>query len=86
MVLKNLSSSKIPKSGSHIRSIFKIIDDAFVRQRVEPQITHKQKIPKSTLLILDYPSYLEKNFTHFGYYVIPVYPMTVLMESARKRF
>lgn len=60
LVFKGLSQSKLPKSGDFIRGVFKIIDDA-------------GREPRSSMIILDYPSYLEKKFADFGYYAAPVY-------------
>ncbi len=72
LIIKNMSLSKNPDSGGLIRSIFKITDDATEKRQEGPRSVMVRKRTKSSLIILDYPSYLEKNMV-FGYYAIPVY-------------
>jgi transcriptional regulator with XRE-family HTH domain len=60
LIIKNISLSKIQHKGLMVRSIFKILDE----ERINP--------PTGTLILLDYPSFLEKN-TDFGYYARPIY-------------
>ena len=66
LIIKCMSISGIPSSGGMVRSIFKIMDDAWERG------AFRHKMPKSSLVLIDYPSYLEKNMT-FGFYAVPVY-------------
>lgn len=78
LIIKNISLSKIPSSGYHIRSIFKIMDDAWdvegIRKKIEKgnHSTMVHKMPPSSLIVLDFPSYLEKNMKSFGYYACPI--------------
>jgi len=72
LIIKNMSLSRIPRSGYTIRSIFKIMDDAGSRGFLDAIDIVKHGPPKSNLIILDFPSYLEKNMDIFGAYVIPV--------------
>jgi len=67
LVLKNMSLSKIRYSDSWIWSIFNIIKDREIR-------TDKsyKKVP-GVLIILDYPSYLEKYINSFGQYATPIH-------------
>lgn len=60
LIIKNMSLSQIPRSGDTIRSVFKIMDDASSQS-------------KSSLILLDFPSYLEKNMQSFGDYVVPIH-------------
>ena len=77
LMIKNMSSSKISESGSHIKSIFKVLDDAsyYYDRMGEGWAKHEHsQIPKSSLIVLDFPSYLEKNMqSGFGYYAFPIY-------------
>ena len=72
LVIKNLSLSSLPKSeiGYYIRDVFKILDDAW--ELKDKKIGHKK--PNSSLILLDFPSLLEKYYREIGYYTIPVYP------------
>ena len=78
LVLKNLSLSGLPKKdiGMYIRDIFKIMDDAWLRKGdesyVEGKIVHKT--PKSALIIMDFPTLLERHHNEIGYYTIPIHP------------
>ncbi|MDQ7838259.1 MAG: helix-turn-helix transcriptional regulator [Thermodesulfobacteriota bacterium] len=72
LIIKNMSLSKIPDSGGLIRSIFKIMDDAREKRQEGTRSVMVRKRTKSSLIILDYPSYVEKNMM-FGYYAIPIY-------------
>ena len=67
LILKNISSSKIHHSDLLIWSIYNIIKDA-PRQIYKSLNSDKnhQSLSTSTLIILDYPSYLEKNMNSFG--------------------
>jgi len=77
LTIKNMSLSKIPSSGGYIREIFKIMDDAWEPEKKDGKIIQRHKKPKSSLILLDFPSYLEKNMgSSFGYYAIPVYGTT----------
>ena len=67
LIVKYISLSKISHSGSFMRKIFKITDDAF---DFEASLEAKTQ---SSLIILDFPSYLERNMKTFGYYAIPIY-------------
>jgi transcriptional regulator with XRE-family HTH domain len=70
LILKNMSSSKIHHSDLWIWSIYNIIKDA--PKRIDESLNsdkNHQSLSTSTLIILDYPSYLEKNMTSFGQYV-----------------
>jgi len=73
LILKNMSLSKISKSGHLVRDIFKITDDAWERKWNGAEMAHVEKKPKSSIIILDFPSYLEKNLTSFWYYAVPIY-------------
>ncbi|MBW1804436.1 MAG: hypothetical protein JRJ85_27345, partial [Deltaproteobacteria bacterium] len=73
LILKNMSRSKIPKSGHLVRDIFKITDDAWETKWNGAEMAQGVKKPKSSLIILDFPSYLEKNLTSFWYYAVPIY-------------
>jgi len=71
MIIKNLSRSKIPQSGFLIGSIFK---SAFDSKRIYSEklnISDKNKIPLSAVIILDYASFLEKNI-NFLDLVMPI--------------
>ncbi|MDD5451501.1 MAG: helix-turn-helix transcriptional regulator [Desulfovibrionales bacterium] len=72
LIIKNMSLSKIPDSGGLIRSIFKIMDDAREKRHEGTRLIMVRKKTKFSLIILDYPSYVEKNMI-FGNYAIPVY-------------
>lgn len=72
LIIKNMSLSKIPDSGGLIRSIFKIMDDAMEKRQEGTRSDMVRKRTKSSLIVLDYPSYLEKNML-WGYYAIPLY-------------
>lgn len=75
LVIKNMSLSKIPKKdkGSHIRDIFKSMDDAWYSTKEGNEIILKHKEPKSALILLDFPSFLEKYYNDIGYYTIPIF-------------
>lgn len=74
LVIKNLSLSKMQHKGSHVRDIFKIMDDAWEASRGEDPIIMPHKEPKSCLILIDFPNFLEKNYDDIGYYTIPIYP------------
>lgn len=82
LVIKSLSLSGLPKSdiGGYVRDIFKIMDDAW--EMKEGEWGHKE--PKSSLILLDFPSFLEKYYNEIAYYTIPVYPRHEL-GSLRQR-
>ena len=71
LVIKNLTLSNLPKKeiGYYIRDIFKIMDDAWETK----QESFRHKKPKSSLILLDFPSLLEKYYSEIGFYTIPVY-------------
>jgi len=73
LILKCMSQSKIARSGDHVRDIFKIIDDAWDNRWDGTEMIREYKYPKSSLIVLDYPSYLEKNMQTFWYYAVPIY-------------
>ena len=73
LIIKNISLSRISKSGLWILDIFKIMDDAWEIKRIGDKVVTEHKMPKSSLIVLDFPSYLEKNMENFGYYAIPIY-------------
>jgi transcriptional regulator with XRE-family HTH domain len=69
LILKNMSLSKIPRSGDFISSIDSFMydyekgfDDIYLPNGYRPGF----------LIILDYPSYLEKNMDSFGIHVVPI--------------
>ena len=76
LIIKNISSAKFPHSEDYISGIFKIMDDAWGKLIRNGEVILQHKYPKSSLIILDFPSYLEKNMQSFGYYAIPVYLLT----------
>lgn len=82
LVIKNPSLSGMPKKdiGNCIRDIFKIMDDAWIKIE-HGKLEHKN--PKSALIVLDFPNFLEKYYDEIGYYAIPVYPKFEL-NSYRK--
>jgi transcriptional regulator with XRE-family HTH domain len=71
LIIKNMSLSKIPRSGDWIYSIFKLGADQIARMAEPNKIS---KLPRNTLIIIDYPSYLEKNMDTFGVYVDHIIP------------
>jgi transcriptional regulator with XRE-family HTH domain len=74
LIIRNMSLSKIPKNGWYIKDIFKILDDAWVKNNADKGgETLMHLTPKSSLIVLDFPSYLEKNMDSFGYYAVPIY-------------
>lgn len=73
LIVKNLSLSEISDSGDLIRSIFKIMDDAWDKEASKKAKTLITLNTQSSLIVLDFPSYLEKNVGSFGYYAIPIY-------------
>lgn len=73
LILKCMSQSKISRSGDYVRDVFKIIDDAWETTWNGKEMTRRYKYPKSSLIVLDFPSYLERNMQTFWYYAIPVY-------------
>lgn len=73
LIIKNLSLSKISWSGNLVRSIFKIMDDAFDQEASRKAKKVIKLNPQSSLIVLDFPSYLEKNMDSFGYYAVPIY-------------
>ena len=84
LVLKGMSLAKIPQSGQAIRGIFKIIDDYFPElvEKRYPKLFKQDTRPTSSIIVLDYPSYLEKNMeSSFGYYAVPIY----LLDSGHPR-
>jgi len=72
LIIKNMSLSKITRSGDCIRSIFKIMDDAWDMKNIKKAGIMCHLMPKSSLIILDFPSYLEKNANIFGDYAIAI--------------
>ena len=75
LIIKNISLARFARTGSYIRDIFKTMDDAY---DTEIHKTNRKRVPiiaPSSLIVLDFPSYLEKNMDTFGYYAIPVYPI-----------
>ncbi|MBW2606382.1 MAG: helix-turn-helix transcriptional regulator [Deltaproteobacteria bacterium] len=73
LIIKNMSLSKITRSGGHIRDIFKIMDDSWDVEGARKGGQWRHLKPQSSLIILDFPSYLEKNINTFGYYAVPIY-------------
>lgn len=73
LIIKNISLSKIYRSGYFIKDIFKIMDDAWEVNKSGDDVELEHRMPPSTLIILDFPSYLEKNMDTFGYYAVPIY-------------
>lgn len=82
VIIKNMSKSKIPSSGGYIRSFFKILDDAWdIENASEQEMPHK--MPPSTIIVLDFPSYLEKNMENFGFYVAPIYVGSMVSDRLK---
>ena len=80
LVIKNMSTSKISNAGAIIRELFKLIDDyhiytkeAVIKRWPEQKILHE--FAQSSLIVLDYPSFMENNM-QFGYYAVPIYLLT----------
>lgn len=74
IVIKALSLSKISKSAGHVRDIFKTMDDAWEIAKKDEENIMVHAMPKSCLILIDFPSFLEKNYSKIGYYSIPIYP------------
>ncbi|MBU0994688.1 MAG: helix-turn-helix transcriptional regulator [Proteobacteria bacterium] len=72
IVIKALSLSKI--SAGHVRDIFKTMDDAWKMRKEGEEVIVNHAKPKSCLILIDFPSFLEKNHSKIGYYAIPIYP------------
>lgn len=85
LIIKNLSLSKIPNSGALVRSIFKIMDDfdPSLYKRRFPDIVFQHEHTRSSLIIIDTPSYLEKNMKFIGYYTIPIYSINAPHEHLK---
>jgi transcriptional regulator with XRE-family HTH domain len=78
IVIKELSLSKISKAREHVRSIFKISDDFHILRDIDSYkkrystIDSLPEFCRSSLVILDYPSFMEKD-SSFQFYAIPIY-------------
>ena len=90
LILKNISTSRIPRSVDWVLSIFKIIDDASVRVLNGAGLPHLENIrlkygnySGSSLLLLDYPSYLEKHHNLLSPYTIPMYTGASLLDASK---
>ena len=83
LVIKNISLSKMPKKqkGGVIRDIFKIMDDAWDSRKGDEDHVSRHKDPKSALIVLDFPSFLENFYNEIGYYAVPVYPLPEISYS-----
>jgi len=72
LMIKNLSKSKIPQIGLLVGSIFKSAFDSKHIYAERFNVTDTKEIPITALIILDYPSFLEKNMNNFGYQTVPI--------------
>ena len=74
LVVKNLSQSKMKNKNKagHLRDVFKILDDAWVPDEDRKNLVHLK--PKSCLIVIDFPSFLESSYSDIGHYAIPIYP------------
>jgi transcriptional regulator with XRE-family HTH domain len=73
MTVKGLSLSKIPRSGRLVQDIFKITDTVNENNWHESETVPGKDIQRPSLIVLDFPSYLEKNLDSFWYYSVPIY-------------
>ena len=90
LVLKNLSLSELPKKdiGFYVRDIFKIMDDAWLRKGKDEDFEEgklKHIKPKSALILLDFPSFLERYYNEIAYYTIAIYPKHDLISESQGR-
>ena len=69
LIIKNMSLSKIPRSSDWVYSIFKLGADLPEKVAKMADPNKFCELPRNTLIIIDYPSYLEKNMDTFGVYV-----------------
>ena len=73
LVLKGLSTSRVSKAVNLVYDIFKTMDDAWLKQiKAQPGGEEVLRPVKSSIIILDYPSFLENNYKLLGYYSVPV--------------
>lgn len=75
LILKSMSQSRIQNPGETVRDLFKIIQTDWNERREERAKRNDQSLVESScvLVLLDYPSFLEKNMESFGYYAHPEY-------------
>lgn len=80
LILKNMSLSKIPNSGIYIQNIFDILRYPCKKKEVG-DFNFEKKATNSAFIVLDYPSYMEKNMNNFGAYALPTHAMISLHEK-----
>jgi transcriptional regulator with XRE-family HTH domain len=76
LTLKGMSLSNIPNSGYLVRDIFKLTDSGNENKWHESAAVSGKNVPKPSLIVLDFPSYLEKSTASFWYYAFPIYSTT----------
>lgn len=83
IVIKKLSKSKLTKKTEYITDIFKTMYDACDFKKSGTQEYMIRKKLKSCLILIDFPSFLEKYHSKIGLYTVPVlvHPSELFMKK-----